>query len=222
MKGRSTRNLAIFGTGNYARILYRMAIDAGFEVVAFTSDTDAPEGGAIDGVPFIPSNEIVGFCRDTGAGVALGFIGKDRQRAREDKFRSLKREGIRFPNVIQPGASVDSDDVGQGNVLFAGARIGFQCSVGDCNIFWQNSSVAHDNKVGSFNNFGPNSALAGYAEVSDHCFIGIGSSLNNDAVMERGSLLGANAFLRGRLRAGSVCVPALSGELEGLHASLFF
>lgn len=217
-----TRNLVIFGTGNYARILYRMASGAGFEVVAFTSDVETPEEGAFNGVPFIPSNKIVGFCHDTNAGIALGFIGKDQQRSREDKFRSLMREGIRFPNVIQSGASVDSDDIGQGNVLFAGARIGFQCSIGDCNIFWQNASVAHDNKVGSFNHFGPNSSLAGYAEVSDHCFIGIGSSLNNDAVMEQGSLLGANAFLKGRLHAEKVCVPALSRELETAQASLFF
>lgn len=216
------RKIVIYGTGNYARILCRMATGAGFEVLAFTSDTEAPEKDIIDGVPFIPSNKIVDFCRDADAGIALGFIGKDQQYSREDKFRCLKREGIRFPNVIQPGVSVDSDDIGHGNVLFAGARIGFQCSIGDCNIFWQNASVAHDNKVGSFNHFGPNSSMAGYAEVSDHCFIGIGSSLNNDAVMERGSLLGANAFLKGRLHAGKVCVPALSQELETSQASLFF
>lgn len=222
MTDRDACNLVIFGTGNYAKILSRMAKRSGFEVVAFTSDAEAPEEGAFEGVPFVASNDIVDFCRDMNAGVALGFIGKDQQRAREDKFLSLKREGIRFPNVIQPEASIDSDDIGQGNVLFAGVRIGFQCSIGDCNIFWQNSSVAHDNRVGSFNNFGPNSALAGYAEVSNHCFIGIGSSLNNNAVMEQGSLLGANAFLRGRLRAGKVCVPAYSRELEGTSASLFF
>lgn len=222
MSDRDARNLVIFGIGNYARILRRMAEGAGFEVIAFTSDTELPEASFVDGVPFVPCDEIVDFCLTADAGVVLGFIGKDQQHVREEKFRSLMREGLCFPNVIQPGASVDSDDMGQGNVLFAGARIGFQCSVGDCNIFWQNSSIAHDNKVGSFNNFGPNSALAGYAEVSDHCFVGIGSSLNNNAVMENGSLLGANAFLRGRLRAGGVCVPPLSKELEGVSASLFF
>ena len=146
--------------------------------------------------------------------MAMGFIGKDLQKTREEKYCEMLNKGYRFPNVVQPGAHV-SGMLGKGNIVMAGAVVGPRCSIADCNILWQNCVLSHDNEIGDFNNISPTASFSGYARAGSHCLIGNGAQLNNFVVVNDWALVGAGAYAREDVPTEAVLAPPRSYVLDG-------
>ena len=125
------RPLVIYGTGDTATLVYSIAIEAGIEVAAFTSDAlDARMDTELP--PFVAKSDLAKEFPPEQYDMAMGFIGKDLQKTREEKYCEMLNKGYRFPNVVQPGAHV-SGMLGKGNIVMAGAVVGPRCSIADCN-----------------------------------------------------------------------------------------
>lgn len=205
--------LVVYGTGDFAKIVYVVAREAGFDVVAFTADDGVSDLG--EGYPpFVGRRELQDAFPPSRFGMAMGFIGKGLQGLRSERCREMHEAGYRFPNIVQPGANV-TGALGRGNIVFAGASVGCRCRVGDWNILWQNCVLSHDNVVGDFNNISPTASFSGYAKVGSHCLIGNGAALNNFIVVGDWALVGAGAYARNDVPEGAVLVPAESYVLEG-------
>ena len=99
------RPLVIYGTGDTATLVYSIAIEAGIEVAAFTSDAlDARMDTELP--PFVAKSDLAKEFPPEQYDMAMGFIGKDLQKTREEKYCEMLNKGYRFPNVVQPGAHV--------------------------------------------------------------------------------------------------------------------
>ena len=188
------RPLVIYGTGDTATLVYSIAIEAGIEVAAFTSDAlDARMDTELP--PFVAKSDL-----------AKEFP--------PEKYCEMLNKGYRFPNVVQPGAHV-SGMLGKGNIVMAGAVVGPRCSIADCNILWQNCVLSHDNEIGDFNNISPTASFSGYARAGSHCLIGNGAQLNNFVVVNDWALVGAGAYAREDVPTEAVLVPPRSYVLDG-------
>ena len=207
------RPLVIYGTGDTATLVYTIAIEAGIEVAAFTSDAlDARMDTELP--PFVAKSDLAKEFPPEQYDMAMGFIGKDLQKTREEKYCEMLNKGYRFPNVVQPGAHV-SGMLGKGNIVMAGAVVGPRCSIADCNILWQNCVLSHDNEIGDFNNISPTASFSGYARAGSHCLIGNGAQLNNFVVVNDWALVGAGAYAREDVPTEAVLVPPRSYVLDG-------
>ena len=211
--------LIIYGTGDTATLVYEIAVEAGLEVAAFTSDDVAAtlSGGF---PPCIKKKDLIHEMPPEHFAMTIGFIGKKLHATREARFNEMKALGYDFPNIIQPGSHV-SGELGAGNIIFTGAVVGPRCKLGNLNILWQNCVLPHDNVIGSFNNIAPTASLSGYSQIGNHCFIGNGSQINNFVKIGDWTLIGAGAYANKDVEPNSVLVPQRSQVLEGKKGTDF-
>jgi sugar O-acyltransferase (sialic acid O-acetyltransferase NeuD family) len=160
----------ILGAGTLGEIVLETAIRAGLKVHGFYDDvTEATE---CDGLPIL--GRLDDFCNNytamaEGAFLAIGDNFKRRTCA--ESFRAL---GVRFPNVIDPMATLSpTASMGEGNLVLPGAYIGTKCLLGSCNLIFPGVSITHHNHVGSYCFFSPNASIGGFTKIGDCCKVGM-------------------------------------------------
>lgn len=205
--------LVIYGTGDFALIVYEVALESGLEVAAFTSDaTETPV--VQEGLPpYISRSFLLDSYPPDRYDVFIGFLRKDLMSLRSERFNEVRSLGYNLPNLIQPSACVYGS-LGQGNLLMAGAMIGPRSHIGNGNVLWQNCVLSHDNEIGDFNNISPTASFSGYSKTGSHTLIGNGAVLNNHVSVGDWALVGAGAYARKDVPSGCVLVPPQSYILE--------
>lgn len=210
------KKLIMFGTGDFSDVVsYVLEKKLGREIAAYTVYREYVNGSSYRGRPLEAFENIGESCPPREYEMALGMIGKQMFRQRERIFHEIREKGYRIINVIDPSASVDTAELGEGNIILANASIETHCRVGDGNIIWQNVVMPHHNQVGSFNNLAPSVSLSGYSAVGSHCFIGNNVCVKNRVEISDYAYVGAGAYVSKSLASGKVLVPGRSYELEG-------
>jgi sugar O-acyltransferase (sialic acid O-acetyltransferase NeuD family) len=160
----------ILGAGTLGEIVLETAIRAGLKVHGFYDDvTNATES---NGIPVL--GRLDDFRKNfpamaEGAFVAIGDNLK--RQACAESFRAL---GVRFPNVIDPRATLSpTASISEGNLMLPGAYIGTKCSLGSCNLIFPGVSITHHNQVGSYCFFSPNASVGGFTKINDCCKVGM-------------------------------------------------
>ena len=129
-------------------------------------------------------------------------------------WEAAKAKGYRIASYIHPSAIVQSQRMGEGNLIMEGVILGLHTQIGSGNIFYAGSHVAHHTKVGDFNFFAISCAIAGHVDVKNFCFFGNNSTIRNAIEISDYSLIGAGCYVAHDTRAHSVVVPAQSVILE--------
>lgn len=120
-------------------------------------------------------------------------------------FPALRKEmkalfvkpGFSFPNIIHPGAEIDSDlvEMGEGNIIMAYTNIDVLVKLGSFNFINTHCLVAHDGIVG------------------DYCVINPGAMVCGGVTLEDEVMIGANATIHQGVKVGSKTVLALGASL---------
>ena len=206
----------VFGTGDFADIVsYVLEHKMGRSISAYAVHERFRRADAWRDRPLINAEESGALYPPSGYDAVLAVIGKKMFRQREALFQEIREKGYALLNVIDPSASVDTGEIGSGNIILAGSRLEAHCSLGDGNILWQNVVLPHHNRIGSFNNLAPSVSLSGYSSVGDHCFIGNNACIKNRIHIPDWCFIGAGAYVSGRITENTVLVPPRSIALEG-------
>ncbi|GHU78614.1 hypothetical protein FACS1894188_13580 [Clostridia bacterium] len=152
--------------------------------------------------------------------IATGYNGMNK--LRRDKFYEAKEKGYKLPNWIHPSASMYSESIGEGNLIFENVQLGIDCAIGNGNIFLPSALISHHTRVEDFNYFAPRAALAGDCKVGNNCFFGINCTVINGLTISDYTLIGAGVCLSMCTSAGDVILPALSRKAEGRNSSEYF
>jgi sugar O-acyltransferase (sialic acid O-acetyltransferase NeuD family) len=97
---------------------------------------------------------------------------------RHAKLLELQAAGARLVTVIHPAASVSRYAlIGEGTVIFAGAVVNADTSVGLGGILNTSCSIDHDCVLGESVHISPGARLAGGVQVGSQSWVGIGASV---------------------------------------------
>lgn len=108
--------------------------------------------------------------------IAFGVI--ENRQARFELFKSLKKSGARFPNIIHPKAIVESSvTLGEGNVFLAGSNIGSCAKIGDLNYVNNNSLISHDCILEDNVHVAPGAVIASSVKIKSNVLIGMNSTI---------------------------------------------
>lgn len=210
------KELLVFGTGDFADVVsYLLEQKLGRSIRAYIVDERYRTADTYQGKPLLSFERIQESYPPEACEVALGMIGKQMFRQRAEVFRRLCGMGYTAANVIDPTASVDTEQIGAGNIIFAHASVEAHCRIGDGNIIWQNVVLPHHNQVGNFNNLAPSVSFSGYSRVGNHCFIGNNVCVKNRVEIADEAYIGAGAYVSQHVAPRKVIVPHRSYELEG-------
>lgn len=107
---------------------------------------------------------------------------------KREKFDDLKTRGFHFANLISPLASINTEDIGEGNWINDFCVIGSYVKIGDNNIVRSLSVIGHDTIIGNHNTLSGRAFIAGDNIIGNQNYFGINCTVFN------------------RLKIGSKCI----------------
>lgn len=210
------KDLIMFGTGDFSEVVsYIIEEKMGLSIHAYVINECYMKQKELRGKKVIPFEEVETMYPPEQYCMVLGFIGKKMFEQRSDLFSEIKGKGYELPNIIDTTASVDTENIGEGNIILQNVSIEHHCKIGMGNIIWQNVVMPHHNIVGDFNNLAPSVSLSGYSEIGSHCFVGNNSCVKNHVKIHSYAYIGAGSYASKDVADNKVLVPNRSYYLEG-------
>lgn len=210
----------IFGLNQFAELLYfNLKDDIDYEVVAFSVDEDYKNIESFCEKPVVAFEEIEKVYEPNihGFFICIGY--NKMNQLRKQKFKEIKAKGYSIMSYTHPTAYVQTNDIGEGNIIMDGVNIGPFTKIGTGNVFYPKAYIAHHTEVGSFNFFAISVAVAGNVLVGSNCFFGNNCTIKNNIKIDDFTLIGAAAYLSNdTCSCGEVYTPPRSMKLENKHS----
>jgi len=183
-----TTDIYIFGASGHGKVVFDVAVSAGYNIKAFVDDHKS--GQIVRGtkvISFIELAETKDIC------FALG-IGDNS--VRQKVFNRIKDVGGILPSLIHKSAIVSPDSqIDEGTVVMAGVIINSGAQIGKGVILNSGCIIEHDNMIGDYVHISPGASLAGNVSVGDFTHVGIGSNVRQGIVIGKRNIIGAGAAL---------------------------
>lgn len=195
------KKIIIYGAGPYAEIFFYDVINYGLDFlnpIAFTVDEKYMLSDNFCGLP-VYAFEKIELLYPPQLYDMIVICGYTRMRNRKEMFDKAKYKGYKLINYISSQARIEKEfEMGENNVVLAGAEIGHDGKMGDNNYINQNCYLAHNfilgshnifsagciiggfSEIGNLNFFGYSVTSSGFRKVGDECLIGMGSVLTRD------------------------------------------
>jgi sugar O-acyltransferase (sialic acid O-acetyltransferase NeuD family) len=194
------RPLLIYGAGGHGLVVAEAARLAGFDVLGFIDDGEAP--GVIVGDFAVLGGG--GMAGEYDAALIVA-IGDNRQRL--NVINGLIDGGATITSVIHPDATVSSSariEVG----VFVGPRavVHSEARLGRGVIVNSGAIVEHHNQLDSAVHIAPGAVLAGRVTIGARALIGAGATVLPDVTIGDDAIVGAGAVVTKNVDAGTTVV----------------
>lgn len=208
------KKIIIFGLTDLAlRVSHHILQDSQYEVVAYTVERKYMQEQFLN-KPVVPFENIEKYYPPESFGMLICVGYTSMNKVRERIFSEAKVKGYRIMSYIHPTATISTDTMGEGTIIFERVIIGQFVKLGAMNVFDIGTVISHHSEIGDFNYFAPSVAMAGYATVGKNCFFGVNSTIRNKVSISDYTLVGAGCYISKDTEPYSVQVPARSVTLE--------
>ncbi|MGN1418410.1 MAG: acetyltransferase [Acutalibacteraceae bacterium] len=182
------KKLMIIGAGGHGKVIADIALNCGFQKIAFLDDGDKKE---CMGFPIIGKTSDAKKYKDCFFIIAIGNAV-----VRERIQNELLNSGLEIATLIHPASTIASNvSVGKGTVIMAGAVVNPCAKIADGCIINTGATVDHDNVIESFAHVSVGSHLAGTVKIGKGTWIGAGAVVSNNITVCAGCMIGAGAVV---------------------------
>ncbi|WP_417764145.1 acetyltransferase [Shewanella chilikensis] len=205
MKFVTKTKLVIYGCSSFTKSIISLAnkIDE-IDVVAICVDDEY--------IPTLPKTfcnlEVLGFddaMRMHPDASYILAIGYKSMRKREVVYNKLRACNLHIATLISPNASVSSDRIGPGCIVFDGAVIEQGAIIHDNVTIWSNVTICHDVEIGCHCFIAANATLGGFSKVGKLTFVGFSTTLIDSIKVGNECLLGASSLINFNIMDLSKC-----------------
>jgi sugar O-acyltransferase (sialic acid O-acetyltransferase NeuD family) len=199
--------LVLYGGGGFGREVALLVhtinrVRPTWRLLGFLDDNDAGLD-SYRGLPFLGGlDQLESLARDCGGlsiAICIGDI--EPVRTLSTSIRCLA-PAVAFPTLVHPTANVDRDwfEMGEGNIIAAGATVTVDVRIGSFNIVNVNAAVTHDSIVGDRCRVNPGAILNGGVKLGDEVTIGAGAilmpriSIGSGATVALGAVVGKDVL----------------------------
>lgn len=163
----------IYGTSTLSEIILDVAKSIEIKIDGFFDDFT--NNTSFYGIPIIGGMECLIRLKDNTPNIEL-FVAVGDNENREMLFKKIESYNISLPNIIHPGACIESTaELGFGNLVMHGAYVGIKVTIGNGNLIFPCVCLTHHNIVGDYNFFSPNVSIGGYTKIKSRCKFGMNS-----------------------------------------------
>lgn len=191
-----TKQLIIFGTGDFARIarLYFEA-DGGRTVTAFCVDEPGEET-TFEGLPLISAKTLRDDYGPDAADLFLGVGYSKVNSVRAGLYERFAAEGYRFASYVHPSVKIwPGTSIGQNVMIFENNVVQPGVTLGDDVILWSHNHIGHDASIGDHAFVSSEVCIAGRAVIEARCFLGINATIRDGITVREGCIVGAGALI---------------------------
>ncbi|MBW3526230.1 hypothetical protein KO533_06600 [Shewanella sp. NKUCC05_KAH] len=217
MKIVTKKKLVIFGCSSFTNSIISLCnkIDE-IEVVAICVDEEYLSSlpKTFCELKVVGFNDAIQMYPDASYVLAIGYKCMRKREAAYEKLRACNRE---VATIISPNASVSSDIIGHGTIVFDGVVIEQGAIIHDNVTIWSNVTICHDVEVDSHCFIAANATLGGFAKIGRLTFIGFSATLVDSITVGSECLVGASSLINSNIVDFSKCygVPArLIGSID--------
>ena len=209
------KDIIIFGVCDLGRLLkYYIETDDSRNVVAFTEDGNVNVGKDFFGIPVVSFENIENDYPPTQYEILIAIGNSKMNEVRKLVFNRCKEKGYTIASYIHSSCSINSEDIGEGNILLENCLVYPYAHIGVGNLMWDHVLISHDCRVGDFNTFSSYADLCGYVSIGNNGYFGKHCIINEHTIIDDYTLIGANAYAKSNTRKYDVVVPARSIILE--------
>ncbi len=164
--------LVIIGAGGHGKVIADMALKLGYTEISFLDDNNV---GKCLNFPIIGTigDSLALNDEKTDFVIAIGnnLIRKN----------IAEKYDVNWVTLVHPSAQIGLGvNLGEGNVVMAGAVINADAKIGNHCIINTCAVVEHDNQIDNYVHISPNATLGGTVTVGQATHIGIGAVVKNN------------------------------------------
>jgi len=187
-----TKKLLVLGFGGHGRSVADVALDCGYERIAFLDDAAVGTSAEILG----PFSSLERFAQEWPA--AIVAVGNNALRLR--MFEEIGRRGFKRISLVHPSAHMSrSAVIGGGVFIGRAAVIGTNARIGDATIVNTSASIDHDCQIGLANHIAPGATLSGEVMTGERVWLGTGCSVRQRVRIGADAVVGVGAAVVGDL-----------------------
>lgn len=210
------RKAVIFGVSQFSELLtYYLTAEKQVEISAYTVESAYLPAQNTFQSPVVPFEEVEKRYPPEEYGMFLCVGYNQMNTVRERIYAQAKEKGYEILSYVHPTATVLSEPLGEGTIIFERVLIGPFVKMGVGNVFWAGAHVAHHTEIGNFNFFTISVAVAGNIHIGNNCFFGNNCTIRNNITIADHTLVGAGCYVTQSTGRYSVHVPVRSVELKG-------
>ncbi len=185
--------LAIIGAGGHGKVLKEIAQLNGFLNIFFFDDYKVVDNDNFFG----NTNKLI----ENHNEYEFFFVAIGNNLKRKEKIQLLLQKKLNVINLIHPSAVIsESAKLQKGIAIMANATINANTKINLGSIINTSAIIDHDCEIGSYVHICPGVKLAGNVKVGDLTWIGIGSTVIENIIIENEVTVGAGGVVINNLK----------------------
>ncbi len=209
------QKIIIFGNHEFAKMMAEYIQKfTNDEVCYFTVNKEYIKDSEILGLPVIEFENIENKFNKSEYKFLITLGYNKMNSLRESIFGQVQEKGYKIASFIHPTASINTKEIGIGNIFLENVFIGPYSKIGNGNIFWNGVNISHNASIKNYNYFSPSTTFAGNVKVSNNCFFGTNCTVKNGINISNKTLIGAGCYLNKDTLNNEVYVPAKAVKLD--------
>jgi sugar O-acyltransferase (sialic acid O-acetyltransferase NeuD family) len=194
----------LFGAGRLGQLALDVFTSNQLIVYGFLDDNSALHQTEIGEVPVLGSSEDDGYLKLIGK-KCDAFVAVENQKERKYLVEMLKeRRHVAPVNAIHRDASLSAyAEIGHGNLLAAGCRVGAFSKMGSGCILYPNAVIETGAVLGDEVSIGAGACIGAGAEIGNGAFIGAGVTIPEGIKIGKNASVGAGSVVLTDVAAGS-------------------
>lgn len=189
--------VVIFGNSHWADLAhFYLTHDSPHHVVAFTVDADHLQEKGHLGLPVVPFEEVEALYPPGEFEMFVPISFKRMGHLRAEKYRQAKDKGYRLISYVSSKATTwpgfacgDNCFIFEDNTIQPFVKIG--CDV----VMWSGNHIGHHTVVKDHVTITSHVVISGVCTIEPFCFFGVNSTVRDETVVARETLVGAGVVI---------------------------
>jgi sugar O-acyltransferase (sialic acid O-acetyltransferase NeuD family) len=189
--------IVIFGVSQLASLAhFYFEHDSPHEVVAFTADQDFVVNNEFRGLPVIPFNHVEKMYPPSDFKMFLPISFKKMNYFRKAKYEEAKAKGYKCVTYISSKATTWPDlIIGENCFVFEDNTIQPFVEIGNNCVLWSGNHIGHHTVIKDHVFITSQVVVSGCCELGENSFFGVNSSIRDETIVGRASLIGMGAII---------------------------
>jgi acetyltransferase EpsM len=189
------RKLILIGSGFHSKIVYEEILKLNkYKVLGYVSNDDKKKH-SIRKLKYLGKLETLDKLRykNYSCVIAVGQGNIRKKIFNETKKLKIK---IQWEKIISKDSIISSNTkIGEGSVVVSGSIIDIGTKIGKHCLINTGSYINHDNIFKDFSGCGPRTTTGGNVTLGEKSYIGIGSVIKNNIIIEENTIIGASSLV---------------------------
>lgn len=210
------KKIVLFGVSQLASLAhFYFKHDSPHTVVAFTVDKDYIQADAFEGLPVVPFEDVEKLYPVEEYHMFLPISFKKMSHLRREKYEAAKAKGYKCVSYVSSKATTWPDlNVGENCFIFEDNTIQPYVKIGNNCVLWSGNHIGHHTEIKDHVFLTSHVVISGCCVVEEHSFFGVNSTVRDETIIGKETLVGMGAIITKDTPEGSIWIGAKSTQRE--------